>query len=378
MPDNLFQRGLRRIIVLTGTVICLGFAGGAVVFGSELLAARVDQTPPVAPAALTPVAVTAIAFEDHYTTTRRFLGQLEPGSEVVLSFELAGRLAELAFDEGETVQKGDLVARLDTALLQVDRQRTKASRTAITAQLEYAKSRLARAQSLKTEGFSSQETLDQARATNDELLARLAEVDATLQSIEIRLEKSVIRAPFGGRVAAKSADIAETLAGGQPVLTLVETANPQLRVGVPLSVSPSDLQQARVEISGQFFPAQLDQIRPDIDPVTRTRTALFSLNLAEDVAFGQTASLVLEVSVMARGVWLPLDALQQGSGTLWTVLMLDGDTVRPAAVEVLHQHSDRAYVQGTFPPGSLFIQSGAHRVVPGQQVRVLPQSELGS
>lgn len=378
MPDSLVQRGLRRIMVLTGTLVCLGLAGAAVVIGSQLLAARVDQTPPAAPAALTPVAVRTVEFEDRYTTTRRFLGQIEPASEVILSFELAGRLAELSADEGETVQNGDVVARLDTALLRADRQRTQAARSAVVAQLDFAKSRLERAQRLKTEGFSSQETLDQARTTYNELLARLAETDATLLSIDIQLEKSVLRAPFGGRIGARSADIAETLAGGQPVLTLVKTEHPQLRVGVPLTVSPADLQQTSVEIAGQVYAAQLDQIRPDIDPVTRTRTALFSLDLPGDVAFGQTAALVLEVSVMARGVWLPVDALQQGSGSVWTVFMVDGDIVRPAAVEVLHQNGGQAYVQGTFPPGALFIHSGAHRVVSGQEVSVLMDKGLGS
>ena len=378
MTDSLAKRSVRRVTVLTGTFLSLGLAGSAVIVGSELLAERADQTPPVAAAALTPVAVSPVVFDDHYMTTRRFLGQIEAGSEAVLSFELGGRLASRSFEEGQFVRKGDIVAQLDTALLQADRQGLEASRAAIAAQLGFATSRLDRAQQLRTEGFSSQETLDQARANRDELMARLAEVDAALLAIDIRLQKSVIRAPFDGRVGATPADISETLGAGQPVLTLVETANPVLRVGVPLHLSDEDLAQTRVEIAGRVYPAQLDQIRPDIDPVTRTRTTLFTLDLPQGITFGQTAAMVLDTAVTARGVWLPLDAHQQGSGSLWTVLMVEGDTVRPAAVEVLHQNSDRAYVQGTFPPGSLVIQTGAHRVVPGQQVTVLPQGELGS
>ncbi len=371
MKDNAKPSILRRATILTGTAIVIGISGGAVAIGSEFLVERVENAPQAAVASMTSVAVDLVTFEDHYTTSRRFLGQIEATADTVLSFELGGRLAELTVGEGESVTQGDVVARLDTALLEAERARLVASRNATQAQLAFAQSRLARAQRLQGEGFSSQETLDQARATRDELNSRIAEVEAALSSVAINIEKSVIRAPFDGRVGAQNVDITETLSPGQHVLTLIETGNPIVRVGLPLSMSEQDMADVMINVEGALYPAQLDQLRPDIDPTTRTRTALFTLQGDIVPTFGQTATLLIETDVAARGAWISLDALQQGSGSIWTALVVEDQIVRTAAVEVLYQQSDRAFVRGTFAEGAQLIRTGAHRVVPGQQVHVL-------
>ncbi|MFA8387503.1 MAG: efflux RND transporter periplasmic adaptor subunit [Pelagibaca sp.] len=315
--------------------------------------------------------MSSVQFEDHYTTTRHFLGQIEATSDAVMSFELSGRLAEIAVEEGESIAQGDVIARLETALLEAERARLIASRDATNAQLTFAETRMSRAQQLQGEGFSSQETLDQARATRDELAGRIAEIEAGLATVAINIEKSVMHAPFDGQVGALDVDIAETVSPGQMVLTLIETGPPMVRVGIPLSVSQDDLQQVTIEVAGQQYMANLQQMRPDIDPITRTRTALFALQSDSALAFGQTANLIVETDVAARGAWVLLDALQQGSGSIWAVLVVEDGVVRTAAVEVLYQQSDRAFVQGSFTEGAQLIHTGAHRVVPGQQVLIL-------
>ncbi|WP_259994310.1 hypothetical protein [Sulfitobacter sp. S190] len=117
----------------------------------------------------------------------------------------------------------------------------------------------------------------------------------------------------------------------------------------------------------------LRRVRPDVDPVTRTRTALFEIDTLTAATFGQTATLILQTEVAARGTWVPVDALQQGSGSIWSVLVVEDGIVRTADVEVLHAQTDRAYVRGTFAEGAALIRTGAHRVVPGQEVRMLAE-----
>ncbi len=362
---------LRRAGILGGTAVVIGIAVGVVTFGTDALAERVENAPAPEPALLTSVAVSTIQFEAYYTTTRRFIGQVESAADATLSFELGGRLAALTVDEGESVAKGDVIARLDTALLEAEHNRLTASKDATTAQLTFAQTRLVRAEQLQSEGFSSRETLDQARATRDELVSRIAEIDAGLSTVAINIEKSVLHAPFDGRIGALDVETAETVNPGQVVLTLIETTTPHVRVGVPLSVVEGELRQVTIEIAGHEYAAELQQLRPDIDPITRTRTALFKLETEQTLAFGQTANLLVQTDVNARGAWVSLDALQQGSGSIWTVLVVEDDIVRTAAVEVLFQQSDRAFVQGTFAEGAKLIGVGAHRVVPGQQVQVM-------
>ncbi|MEJ8562538.1 efflux RND transporter periplasmic adaptor subunit [Yoonia sp. GPGPB17] len=371
MSKGIVSRILRRIGVIVGTALAIAMAVGAVMFGSDALAKRVENTPPPTPATLTAVAVSSVQFEDHYTTTRRFLGQVEATADAALSFELGGRLAELTVNEGESVTKGAVIARLDTALLEAERQRLAASKDATRAQLTFAETRLTRAEQLLDEGFSSQETLDQARATRDELVSRIAEIDAGLTSVTINVEKSELRAPFDGRVGALDVEVSETVSPGQMIVSLIEIGDPIVRVGLPLSLMEADLQGVKIETAGQQHQARLLQLRPDIDPTTRTRTALFALDTQAMLTFGQTATLLVNVTVPVQGAWVTLDALQQGSGSIWTVLVVEDNIVRTAAVEVLFQQSDRAFVQGSFAEGTKLIRTGAHRVVPGQQVQIL-------
>ncbi len=363
----------KRLAILVGTIVVIGSAGAAITFGSQALANRAASAPAPDPADVVPVAVEEIVFESGYTTQRRFLGQIEPATEASLSFELGGKLAELAVREGENVTQGEVVAKLDTSLLDAEQQRLSASKDALHAQLTFAKRRLKRAQDLQTEGFTSQETLDQAQATFDELASRIREIDAGLLSLQINIEKSVLHAPFTGRVGAQDVEEMETLAAGQSVLTLIETGTPRVRVGLPLHLKAEDISQVVIAVSGVEYPAVLDQLRPDIDPSTRTRTALFTLQNGTEFTFGQSATVLIETPVTAAGAWIDFDALQQGSGSIWTVLVVDGDIVRTAAVEVLYLQDNRAFVRGSFTEGAQVIRSGAHRVVPGQQVRILTE-----
>ena len=366
---------LKRIGILTGTIVVIAGAGVAVSLGSEALAKRAADAPAPDAATVTPVSVEPVIFETEYTIQRQFLGQIEAATQAVLSFELAGKLAELAVDEGDSVVRGDVLARLDTSLLDAERQRLAASRDATTAQLTFAERRLKRAQDLQAEGFSSQETLDQALATRDELTSRIAEIDAALLTLQINIEKSVLHAPFSGHVGAQDVEQMETLAAGQAVLSLIETSTPRVRIGLPLHLSADDIGDVIVSVNGVEYVATLDQLRPDIDPSTRTRTALFALDTSTDFAFGQSATLLLQTLVRSSGAWVDLDALQQGSGSIWTVLVVEDEVVRTAAVEVLHLQNDRAFVRGSFSSGTQLIQSGAHRVVPGQRVQVLASGE---
>jgi len=66
---------------------------------------------------------------------------------------------------------------------------------------------------------------------------------------------------------------------------------------------------------------------------------------------------------------VPVDALREGAPGVWTVLVLDDDSVVQAApVEILHAEADRVFVSGPLRDGLSVISAGAHRVTPGQQV----------
>ncbi|MEL6953053.1 MAG: efflux RND transporter periplasmic adaptor subunit [Pseudomonadota bacterium] len=373
MADAIKGRGLRKFLTHAFSgALTLAFCAGAavlVVVGSQGLSNRAAAAPEPEAAPVPTVAVQRVVEQDSFTVTRRFLGQVEAQSEVDVAFEFGGTLMRLLVDEGDHATQGDVIAELDTELLVADQSRLEAERRALQAQLSFAESQSQRAVRLAEDGFASQERVDQAQASQAELAARIDALDARLLSIEISLRKSVITAPVTGQVTARFVDPGSVLSAGQPVIGLTETGPAIVRVGLPLSLDPSDLDAPEIEIDGEHHRATLIGTRPDIDPVTRTRTALFALQADIPAVFGQTIALSLEIPQSTAGLWLPLSALRAGEQGVWTVLVVQDDMVRVASVEVLHTSGERAYVRGSFGAEALLVADGAHRLVPGQQVQ---------
>lgn len=357
------------------TLAVVGASIAATVLGAQALSDRAAAAPSPEAAPAIPVTTRALVIEGGYEVSRSFVGQVEPARSVELSFELPGRVDAVEVEEGATVRRGDVVARQDTRLIEAEITRLTASRSALQARMEFASRSLDRSSELNTRGFASTERLDSAIASRDELAARIAEVDAALLDADIRLEKATLRAPMDGRVTVRRVDGGESLAPGQPVLTLVSTDAPVVRVGLPLDLIDRLDRDTLIEVGGQDRAAMLQSVRPDIDPVTRTRTALFVLANTDEAVFGQTARLRLTQRVEVAGTWVPLRSLKENAGGVWTILTLGEDgRVRLAAVEVLHADGDRVFVRGSFPEGTLAIDEGPQRVAPGQVVRPLGDS----
>lgn len=368
---SILRRVARGAVQLSVTAAVLVGSGALVQVGTAELTRRADAALGPEAAAPIPVSVRPIAFEDGYEVTRGFVGQVEPQRSVALSFELAGLLADIRVDEGDAVSAGDILALQDTALLKAERRQLLASRDALTAQLTFAQQTVARSEELTQRGFSTQAGLDEALARQSELTSRIAEVDAGLANVDIRVAKAALKAPFDGRVTARPVDGGEALAPGQAVLQIVETGPPHVRVGVPLSFDAARLDGARIAVAGTEYDARLITLRPDIEPITRTRTALFAVQTEAHLAFGQTAQLMTTQRVPARGLWVPLTALREGVRGQWTLLVRDAEgVVRAASVEILHTETDRVFVRGAFPEGTQLIDDGPQRVTPGQRVVV--------
>ncbi len=366
-------RRLKSAATVSGRVLLtlgvIGGAGFAVQFGASELAQRADASPAPDAAPAIPVNALPLQVETGFDITRAFIGQVEAQKTVSMSFELAGRVMEIAVDEGHTVERGQVLAVQDTALLMAERSQLLASKSATEAQLKFAEQTVVRTEELKRRGFATQATLDGALATRDELKSRIAEIEAGLANVDIRIKKSSLRAPFDGRVTMRSVDGGEALSPGQAVLGLVELRAPQIRVGVPLDLDETRLADAKVVIDGQTSSANLIALRPDIDPVTRTRTALFTLEADVAPAFGQTVRIHLTERVEADGMWVPLTSLQEGVRGQWTVLAVGpDDRVRSGVVEILHAESDRVFVRAAFPEGTRLIGEGPQRVTVGQTV----------
>lgn len=378
MPQTTWtiKRGRGRMARAGSTVALVALAVLLVAAGRVALDARVAAAPTPAAMAQPTVAVARLELLKGYTVERAFTGQVQPGQRTALAFELGGTLAEIGIEEGDAVEAGQPIASLDRRLLDAERARLSAARQAVAAQVELAARTSERQAALQQRGVASAQALDAAALGLAELTARLAELDAAIAAVDIRLEKAVLTAPFAGRIAGRHIDRGGSAGTGQPVVSLVETADPLFRVGLApdaLRSIPTD-RAVDIQFDGVVRQARLRSVLPELDAATRTQTLLFRL-LGDDLpAYRGTGTLYLTEAVNAPGAWVPLGALDDGPRGLWrlyTVVEQDGESVvGTETVEILFATAERAYVRGTFRDGVVFITDGTHRVVPGQAVHI--------
>jgi len=371
----LWKRAVRGTLTLAGTASVIALAAGAVWIGSATLATRAAAVDAPPPAPVTSVEALRVSPASSMTVTRSFHGQVEAAQTVALSFEQGGRLNVLNVDEGDRVEAGQVIARLDTRILTAERQRLEASRAALEAQAELSRRTTDRQKELRNRGFASDQAVDNTALNLAALQAQIAEVDAAIMQVDVQLSQTELVAPFTGTVGARHVDPGAIMAVGTPVLDVREDTAPLFRVGIdPKLARQITDQTARVTLDGVDYDARFVGFRPDLDAQTRTRTALFEVD-TDDPVYLASGTLTLQSAVDQSGYAMPLRALRDGVRGLWTVVVLapaedDLYTAQTAAVEVLQIEGDTAFVRGTLSGDAMIVPDGTHRLVPGDRVRV--------
>lgn len=123
-----------------------------------------------------------------------------------------GILVYLGVVEGDKVQKGQIIARLDDRDIVAQLDEAKSSLQLYKAQMKEVENNYNREKELFNRGLSSQQSLDQAETAYKSLLANIDMADARIRAAEVALENMIIRAPFDGTVLTKNAEVGEIVA----------------------------------------------------------------------------------------------------------------------------------------------------------------------
>ena len=347
---------------------------------TALQRARVAQDEAPAPRTPLPVSTTLYQSQDSYQRKVSYLGLVAAGRKANLGFEIPGQISTLPLRQGSPVQRGDVIATLDDAALQARRKATAADLEQARAELELAQLKARRQSELRETGAVSKQAYDETRLQARALGSRVEAVSARLASIDIELEKSSLIAPYDGVIADRYVSQGAVVNPGTPVVRLIETSSQEAHIGVSASRAGSLEPGSRysLKLRDASFQAELLSVRPDVDPLTRTTTAVFAIPAEIAALDGEPLTLELEEPVYMAGGWLPIAALLEGQRGVWTVLRIEseGSSFRAVreAVEVLDVRGDQAYVRGTLVSGSQVVANGVHRITPGTRVSVQRKS----
>ena len=152
--------------------------------GSETGAvANAEEKPP------TPVTAQIAALSPSYEVERSFIGRVEARRESDIGFELSGMVSEILIDDGATVQAGDVIARLDTQLLEARRAELVSAMNRAQAQLDLAGSTRSRVREANDLDAVSAQVLDEAEqgfASNE---AAVTAARSAITTLDVQLEK---------------------------------------------------------------------------------------------------------------------------------------------------------------------------------------------
>ena len=287
-------------------------------------------------------------------------------------------------DIGDSVVKGDLIGKLDTRRLEAALAQARAgvqlavaNLEAVNAETQLAQQTEQRFRSLREAGHASEQLYDEQRlalraktAQTNVARANLHGAEAARLAAEIVIQEAHIYAPFDGTIQSRHLDEGSQTTPGAPVVRLVETAHTEAHIGVPQIVAPTMSVNTRYEIlwENQRYPAWLTAVLPEIDPSSRTVTAVLRIDDVP-IALGAVVELQISQSVSTPGFWVPVTALTESDRGLWGVYVVnDRSLVERRIVEIIHTESERVYVRGTLENDDRIVRTGVHRVVPGQQV----------
>lgn len=302
----------------------------------------------------------------------RALGELRAARQVVLSVEASGRVAQIAFEPGQQVERGSLLASLDDSVEQ-------AELIAARSRLTFAKEQLERARTLSASGAMSRELQQQRQAEYDDSRSRV-------ELLQAQISQKHIRAPFAGRLGIRHIDLGQYLNPGDRAVSLTDLSELQINFDVPQQ------ELARVRL-GQTV--RIDTGLSGVEPATATITAI-EPQVAEDTRNasvqatlqspgaqwlpGMYASVEVMLPTEPEALLVPATALiTSASGNLAVVVRemnAEGmGSAEQVPVTVSRYVGEQAVIATGLNTGDLVVTEGQLRIQPGSTVHVVsPQA----
>jgi len=289
----------------------------------------------------------AVAKNDTVIDAIAATGQIEAVQAIELRPDVEGRIVEILFREGSEVAKGTPLFRIDDAEMQAQVRRAEADR-------DLAMQSLQRTRELVQQRASSQADLERAEAT-----ARSA--DASLVLLKVRLDRTVVRAPFGGAVGQRFVSLGDYVTTATRLASL-QTVNPERvsfqvpeRYAAQLHRSQTIAFQVAA-IRNKTYTGTVDFVDPVVQLPGRTITVKALVpNPNRELQAGMFVEVRLATAQRPNAVVVPEDAVLalQGITVVWVVK--DGKATR------------RPVTLGVRSPGFVEIVEG---VEAGEQVIV--------
>lgn len=319
------------------------------------------------------------------TLWESFTGRVAAPDTVDLRPRVSGYIDEVAFEEGELVQAGELLFQIDPRPYQAREQAARAELALASSQLELARSEAGRGKTLLESRAISREEYDQRNTAFMSARARVQAAEAALDTARLDLQYTRVTAPVSGRAGRALVTRGNLANADQSLLTTLVSVDPLhvyfeadeksafksqqlLASGQPQSVRIS----LADEDSGRYQ-GELDFVDNHLNPETGTLQYRAVLANPEGrIRPGQFARVEMPVAELDEALLVKRQAVLTDQDRRYVYVVDANNQVTPRPVKTGHQVDDLLVIREGLESGDLVIVNGVQKVF-GAGMKVDPQ-----
>src|SRR6266481_2643665 len=349
--------------------ICLLIAIGGFVFGIKILQiGKMMSTPMVMP----PTTVSsAVVKEEDWAPTLSSIGSVSAVQGAVVSTELGGVVSKIAFENGSTAKKGDLLMQLDTSA-------EEAQLHSAEADLELARADLARSRDLAARKVIS-------KADSDSAESKFNRLNAVVDQMRSNIRKKTVVAPFDGQLGIRQVNVGQSIDARLPVVQLTALDLVFVDFSLPeqyLSQLSNGLDvNVRVDaLPDHDFKGKLTAVNSMVDSVTRNVTAQATLqNPEHTLRPGMFAKVEVVLPTKGKALVIPGSAVSYApfGDSVYIIetkkdpkTRKDSQTLRQQFVRIGEARGDFVSVTQGLKGGETIVSTGVFKLRNGMSVTI--------
>lgn len=287
-------------------------------------------------------------------------GTVLPNEEVNLMSEISGRLVKLDIQEGATIQKGQLIAKINDRDLKAQLQKVEYNKN-LSEKIEARQKKLLNVEAINLEEY-------------DITSNNLRILDAERELIEAQLEKTEIRAPFSGRIGLKYISEGAYMAPGTPIVTIVQSNPIKIDFTVPEKYAPNmrngNIVKFNLDGDPSTYHARILAVDPKVDENLRTlKVRATAQNPYNRFVPGMFVKVLADLDANKSAMMIPTEAIVPVLKGKKVFVVKNGKAQEVMVTTGLRTDKKIQVIEG-LQPGDSLITSGIIAIKPNSAVRV--------
>jgi len=323
------------------------------------------------------VRVTKCDFDDAILATGRF----EANERVDISPKIPGRIERMDFDEGDFVEKGNLIVKIEDNEMRFSLDRVRAELKRREADLAGAESALERARELHEKSIATEANLEDAQRLYDMARAGIEQVKAEIGLAEQRLADTEIVAPLDGVLTNRRYAAGELVTVGIPIFELLQLSPIKIEIRVPerriAELSVGLKADVTVDALGEAqYTGEISYMNPSLDEVSRNlMVRVIVPNEDMKIKPGMFARARISTGAHQDILAVPRDAVMSTSDE-YEVFVVEDGLARKRPVDLGAEWRAFVEVVSGVAEGDVIVSAGQHVIRDGTKVNVVARAEL--